>query len=78
MLYPSTMLTLNQDFGNLCKELLSPIPIRLPVNMGNTSNRSVVHVPKRLLASDSWRILGDLVNSILLESSKTGEEGGSL
>jgi hypothetical protein len=68
---------MNQDFGNLCKELLSPIPIRPPVNMGNTSNRSVVHVPKRLLASDSWRLFGDLVDSILLESSKSVEKGGS-
>jgi len=43
------------------KESLLPlICIKPPSNIGNTMNRNVIHVPRRLLASDSWRIFGDL------------------
>jgi hypothetical protein len=36
------------------------ISIKPPSNVGNIKNRNVVHVPKRLLACDSWRTIGDL------------------
>ena len=65
------------DFEHLWKEVLSTIPIRPPVNLGNKNNRSAVHVPKRLLASDSWRIFGDLVDSMIDESTKSVKNKGS-
>ena len=52
----------------LWNELLAPLPIRPPSNVNNTNNRDAVHAPKRLLASDSWRIFGDLINAITAES----------
>ncbi len=42
------------------EDLIPLIPIQPPSNVNNTVNRKVVHVPKRLMACDSWRILGDL------------------
>jgi hypothetical protein len=44
------------------------VPIRPLSNVNNTNNRSDVHAPKRLLASDSWRILGDIINAITAKS----------
>ena len=49
-------------------EFLSSVPIRPPSNVNNTNNRSAVHAPKRLLASDSWRILGDVIDAITAKS----------
>jgi len=50
-------------------ELLPPVYIRAPSNIGNTKNRNAVHAPKRLLAVDSWRILGDLVEGSVNQST---------
>lgn len=50
-------------------ELLPRVYIRAPSNMNNTKNRSSVHAPKRLLAADSWRILGDLVEGTVNQSA---------
>eukprot|EP00978_Attheya_sp_CCMP212_P035307 scaffold152830_cov48-Attheya_sp.AAC.2 len=44
-------------------QLLEPVRIRPPLNAGNVQNRAAVHVPKSLLAHDSWRIFGDLGKS---------------
>ena len=57
--------------SNVWGPLLSIVKIRPPSNMSNTKNRDLVHVPKRLLASDSWRIFGDLIDAIVLESAMT-------
>ena len=47
--------------NNIWSEKLIPLlAIKPPSNVGNTKNRNVVHVPKRLLACDSWRMIGDL------------------
>jgi hypothetical protein len=59
----------NDESRTSWDELLVPVPIRPPSNMNNTNDRSVVHAPKRLMASDSWRNFGDLVNAITVESS---------
>jgi len=59
----------NDESRTPWNELLIPVPIRPPSNMNNTNDRSVVHAPKRLIASDSWRNFGDLVNAITVESS---------
>ena len=59
----------NDESRTSWDELLIPVPIRPPSNMNNTNDRSVVHAPKRLMASDSWRNFGDLVNAITVESS---------
>jgi hypothetical protein len=49
-------------------ELLPTVYIRAPSNMNNTKNRNSVRAPKRLLAADSWRILGDLVEVTVNQS----------
>jgi hypothetical protein len=55
----------NQHCFELCEDdkrdnLISLLNIKPPSNVGNTKNRTVVHVPRRLLASDSWRTFGNL------------------
>jgi hypothetical protein len=45
------------------EDLIAPVPIRPPLNAGNKQNRKAVHVPKRLLAHDSWKLFGDLGKS---------------
>jgi hypothetical protein len=49
-------------------QLLEPVRIRPPLNAGNVQNRAAVHVPKSLLAHDSWRIFGDLGKSHIFMS----------
>ena len=56
---------------NVWDRVLPSVTIRPPSNMNNTKNRDAIHVPKRLLASDSWRTFGDMVDAIILESSLT-------
>ena len=46
--------------GDLVDDLIGPVPIRPPLNANNKQNRKAVHVPKRLLAHDSWKLFGDL------------------
>jgi hypothetical protein len=46
--------------GDLVDDLIGPVPIRPPINAGNKQNFNAVHVPKRLLAHDSWMLFGDL------------------
>jgi hypothetical protein len=46
--------------GQHAEELLPVVPIRPPINSGNSSkNRNTVHVPKGLLAHASWKLFGD-------------------
>jgi hypothetical protein len=44
-------------------DLIAPVSIRPPLNAANKHNRKAVHVPKRLLAHDSWKLFGDLGKS---------------
>lgn len=53
-------------------DLLSSVSVRAPSNMYNTKNRDAVHVPKRLLASDSWRMFGDMMDSIVKKQQQCG------
>jgi hypothetical protein len=46
--------------GDLVDDLIGPVPIRSSLNAKNKQNRKAVHVPKRLLAHDSWKLFGDL------------------
>jgi hypothetical protein len=56
------------DWRAFSNQFLSSVTIRPLSNVNNTNNRSDVHAPKRLLASDSWRILGDIINAITAKS----------
>ena len=42
------------------EDMIQPVLIHPPLNAGNVQNRKAVHVPKRLLAHDSWKLFGDL------------------
>ena len=54
------------------------MPIRPPSNVNNTINRHAVHVPKRMLACDSWRIFGDLGKTAISQWTyyMSGYKGG--
>ena len=55
-------------------ELLKPVLVRLPANhASNIQDRSAVRVPKTLLAHDTWRLLGDLVDAVVSESKRGGQ-----
>ena len=52
-----------EDHLNRHRDSNSIIPlihIKPPSNVGNVKNRNAVHVPKKLMACDSWRLVGDL------------------
>jgi len=65
------------EHGNDWDKMLQLVPIQPPSNVNNTKNRSKVHVPKRLLACDSWRIFGDLIESIIKESESSAPSARS-
>ena len=64
-------------------EMLVPVQIRpLPSNAGNAADaHSVVHVPKSLLANDSWKYFAELVNAVeaqvALDRNGTGTAFGT-
>jgi hypothetical protein len=50
-------------------DFLSLVPVRPPVNVENTKNRKVIHIPKSLLAHASWKLFGDLGKTVLQQRS---------
>jgi hypothetical protein len=60
---------------NLSVDVLNLVPVRLPANAGNTQNTGAVHVPKRLLAHDSWKLFADLVDKCVQEDKDLQASG---
>jgi hypothetical protein len=52
---------LERGFGG--DDLSSPVTIRPLLNAGKKQNRKAVHVPKRLLAHDSWKLFSAAATS---------------
>lgn len=71
----SNTLLANLEGDSSDDTLLQPVPIRPPVNAKNVQNRKAVHVPKRMLAHDSWKLFGDLVEAVVKEDTTRVDDG---
>lgn len=41
-------------------DVVSSVPVKPPLNAGNTQNKEAIKVPTRLLANTSWKLFGEL------------------